>query len=209
MEMIHKLLCKRPRFEIASVDSNGNEQIRIYGLREFGNKLEEISMDRRGFVKLSMFAHIAATTLAGASRTLAAEDIERYASLPKEKVMTTIGKLVEIDEKEQVICLKENEESDKICLKISSETEIQGKDGATSLKGLKIGDVVTIRYVISPFGEKRALGVYSQGTKMANQIAGIAYTEPVKQTSKPLKQTSKPAVTRPAKNCGASTSRCA
>lgn len=159
MERLRKLLCTRPRFEIRQIDTNGNETIEIFKVQELAEQHGNVTMERRGFFKLAIFAQLATAVCLKVSRSNAAEELGKYASIPKEKVRTAIGKIASVDSVNRVICIKQEGDPEDVCINLTPDTSISVRGATKGVGDLKPGDLVVVRYVIGNFEEKTAISI--------------------------------------------------
>ncbi|MCP4350128.1 MAG: hypothetical protein GY795_32025 [Desulfobacterales bacterium] len=154
-----KIIFKKPRFEIRKVDSDGSEQIEICSLSEFTDQVEDIHMDRRGFLKLSAFAGVTSSVAATATISYGAEDHGKYIAMPKEHVRVVTGEITKIDKVKKSICVMEDKKKEEICVNVSPETSIERNGEKKTIANLKKGDIITVGYTIDITGEKIATSI--------------------------------------------------
>ena len=166
MDQKNIIPCQRPRFAIAEVDSKGNESVGIYSLREYAKEFEDVSMDRRGFCKLSLFLQMAAVLAANFPVSSLADESGTKATLTEAPLFSVGGEIVKTntaDSETTIICVK---------IKLDNATNSNKEHGTTSIKNLKVGDIVNLT-IYQPRGSLSTSNGERSRIDMLGQIISI------------------------------------
>ncbi|MDI6796857.1 MAG: hypothetical protein QMD09_07930 [Desulfatibacillaceae bacterium] len=137
-----------PRFEIRTQDLAGNEQIKIYSIAKFGSRFEKVSMERRGFLKLSLCAQAAAIALAGLGPVGKA-----FAQTGQDWEVLT-GKLILADYGSSVACMEATGTGERVCMKIIPVKDRHDREVRQFGREIQVDDTVVFVRPKKGFAER-------------------------------------------------------
>ena len=123
----------RPRFDIKSVDADGNEKMEVLSLAEFAERSSGIEMGRRGFMKLALLTQAAGLALLAGPKPAFSQ--------PAARGLTSIfGVLVAVDFMADVAVLQEISTGNLWCIKIIPPKRASGHALGHFDRTVKTGD---------------------------------------------------------------------
>jgi hypothetical protein len=137
-----------PRFEIRTQDSAGNDRVEIYSIAKFGSRFEKVSMERRGFLKLSLCAQAAALALAGLGPAGKA-----FAQVGQNWEVLT-GKLILADYGSSVACMEATGTGERVCMKIIPVKDRHDREMRQFSREIQVDDPVVFVRPKKGYSEK-------------------------------------------------------
>ena len=123
----------RPRFDIKSVDAEGNEKLEVLSLAEFAERAKGVEMGRRGFLKLALFAQAAGmAVMAGPGPA--------FSQQPSRGLASIFGVIVAVDYISDVAILQEASTGLHWCIKVIPPKRAGGRALGHVDKNVRAGD---------------------------------------------------------------------
>lgn len=123
----------RPRFDIKSVDADGNEKLEVLSLAEFAERSKGIEMGRRGFLKLALLAQAAGLAVMAGPKPA-------FSQQPARGLTSIFGVIVAVDYISDVAVLQEAKTGLHWCMKVIPPKRAGGRPLGHVDRNVKSGD---------------------------------------------------------------------